>query len=102
VALAFDREVAAARRESDRAARIAEDVEQDMRRGERCVAAQIDFTDRREPAQIETVSRRTRNAVSERLFSSAIACMIRSSSQLSSGQTAAGLPSKARSAKASI
>jgi hypothetical protein len=29
-----------------------------MRRGERGVAAQIDFTDRREPAQIETVSRR--------------------------------------------
>src|SRR3546814_3563522 len=40
-------------------------------------------------------------AVSARLFSAAIACSIASSSHSSSGITAAGLPVKARSAKAS-
>jgi hypothetical protein len=43
----------------------------------------------------------TVNAVSARLFSAAIACMTASSSQRSSGITAAGLPVSARSAKAS-
>jgi hypothetical protein len=42
------------------------------------------------------------NAVSDRLFSSAIACSTASSSHASSGITAAGLPVKGRSAKASI
>jgi hypothetical protein len=41
------------------------------------------------------------NAVSERLFSAAIACSSASGSQSSSGQTAAGLPEKGRSVKAS-
>ena len=38
--------------------------------------------------------RRTKKAVSDRLFSSAMACIVASGSQDSSGQTAAGLPPK--------
>lgn len=44
----------------------------------------------------------TKKAVSDRLFSAAMACMRSSSSQLSRGQTAAGLPAKTESVKASI
>jgi hypothetical protein len=44
---------------------------------------------------------RTTKAVSERLFSAAIACSVASGSQVSSGMTAAGLPVKTRLAKAS-
>jgi len=43
----------------------------------------------------------TKKAVSERLFSSAMACSSLSSSQLASGQTAAGLPANGRLVKAS-
>ena len=40
-------------------------------------------------------------AVSDRLFSMAIACIASSGNQASSGQTAAGLPAKTAEAKAS-
>src|ERR1700733_1338118 len=43
----------------------------------------------------------TRNAVSARLFSQAIACRTASAKQLSSGMTAAGFPVNTRLAKAS-
>src|SRR5262249_50476700 len=46
-------------------------------------------------------SQGTKNAVSDRLFSAAIACMVASGSQELSGQTAAGLPEKTRRANAS-
>ena len=45
---------------------------------------------------------RTKKAVSARLFSAAIACMVASGSQRSSGQTAAGLPLNNSPVKASI
>ena len=73
-----------------------------MRRRQRGVAAQVDLGRRREPAQIEMVRGLDENAVSDRLFSSAIACMVASSGQVLSGHTAAGLPPNTRLVKASI
>ncbi len=68
------------------------------------MAAQRHLGRRREPAQVEVrivAPEGTVNAVSLRLFSAAIACITPSSSQRSSGITAAGLPVSGRSAKAS-
>ena len=62
-------------------------------RRERRVSTQIDFHFRREPAQVVLRGPvATKNAVSARLFSAAIACIVASASQVSSGHTAAGLP----------
>ena len=66
------------------------------------MAAQVDLGRRREPAELVLArAPPTRNAVSERLFSAAIACSVASGSQASSGQTAAGLPAKTRLVNAS-
>jgi hypothetical protein len=43
-----------------------------------------------------------KNTVSDRFISEAIACMVAAGSQASSGQTAAGLPVRGRSANASM
>ena len=56
------------------------------------MAAEIDLDRGREPAQRVVVALGTKNAVSARLFSAAIACIVASASQGSSGHTAAGLP----------
>jgi hypothetical protein len=70
-------DAALARPEPDRRFLPAPQIEQHLRRRQRRVAAQRHLFRRREPAQLEPSPCGTRNAVSDKLFSAAIACSVR-------------------------
>ena len=63
--------------------------------------AEIDLDAGREPAQRILATLAHEEGGLRRLFSAATACMVASGSQVSSGQTAAGLPPNNLSVKAS-